>query len=488
MFIERSFVESGHDMKFAETENDLPSKIRRTIEQYRMIDSGMRVVVGVSGGPDSTALLHILNILKDELDFRISVAHLDHGLRPESRIDADFVAETAKRLQSEFRIKKMNIFDLAEKLNVSVEEAGRRARYQFLEETRISCQADVIATGHHRDDEVETFFLRIFRGSSIKGLCGIPPVRGRIIRPLINSDRSEILDFLKQHEISYRIDKTNLEADTDRNFIRNRIAPVIEGRFPHFRAPLKRTMDLIKYEDNFLEREVTKIYADSVTHDAASLTVNMFRLRDLPEAIVARLLLRALHDSFGAEIRWRQSHLRSMSAVIRRDNPSATLHLPNGIELVREYDLIRISRNESKELPRSDFITVSGPGRVVAPRLGRTIKFSIFAKAENFHLNKSDRTNVYFDADALKFPLVVRTPKPGDRFRPWGTGGTRKLKKILIDLKIPLQQRKRIPLLVKDEEILCILGVRRGSVAPVGLGTRSILMVTLIDEPSQESI
>ena len=473
-------------MELARPGNDLPSKIRKTIDHYRMIDSGMSVVVGVSGGPDSTALLHILNTLRDELDFQIAVAHLDHGLRPESGADADFVAETAKRLGSEFRIKRMKILALAEKLGVSIEEAGRRARYQFLEEARISCQADVIATGHHRDDEVETFFLRIFRGSSIKGLCGIPPVRGRIIRPMINTSRSEILDFLKQLEIPYRIDKTNLETDTDRNFIRNRIAPVIESRFPHFRAPLKRTMELIKFEDNYLEREVTKIYADSVSHDGASLAVNMSRLRELPEALIARLLLRALHDFFGAEIRWRQSHLRSISAVIRGGNPSAMLHLPDGIKLIREYDLVLISRNERQELPRSDFITVSGPGKVTAPQLGRAIVFRVLSEAENFHLDKSDRTNVFFDADALKFPFVIRTPRPGDRFRPWGKGGTRKLKKVLIDLKIPLRQRKRIPLLVKDDEILCILGIRRGSVAPVGRGTRSILMVTLIDEQSQE--
>jgi tRNA(Ile)-lysidine synthase len=394
----------------------------------------------------------------------------------------------AKRLGSEFRIKRMNIFALAEKLDVSVEEAGRRARYQFLEETRISCQADVIATGHHRDDEVETFFLRIFRGSSIKGLCGIPPVRGRIIRPLINADRSEILDFLRQQAIPYRIDKTNLEADSDRNFIRNRIAPVIESRFPHFRAPLKRTMELIKFEDDFLEQEVTKIYSDSVTNDAASLTVNMSRLRDLPEALIARLFLRALHDFFGAEIRWRQAHLRRLFAVIRGDNPSAIAHLPDGIKLIREYDLVLISRHEKEELPLSDFITVSGPGKVPAPQLGRAIEFHVFSKTENFHLDKSDRRNVFFDADVLKFPFVIRTPRPGDRFRPWGRGGTRKLKKVLIDLKIPLRQRKRIPLLVKNDEILCILGIRRGSVAPIGRGTSSILMVTLIDEPSQEEI
>lgn len=475
-------------MKLARTGNDLPSKTRKTIERYRMIDSGMRVVVGVSGGPDSTALLHILNILKDELDFGIAVAHLDHGLRQESRSDADFAAETAKRLGIEFRIKRMNILALAKKLDVSVEEAGRRARYRFLEETRISCQADVIATGHHRDDEVETFFLRIFRGSSIKGMCGIPPVRGRIIRPLINAGRPEILDFLKLQEIPYRIDKTNLEADSDRNFIRNRIAPVIESRFPHFRAPLKRTMELIKFEDNFLEREVTKIYADSVTHDVTTLTVKISQLRDLPEALIARLISRALHDFFGAEIRWRQSHLKSVSAMMRRNNPSAVLYLPDGIKVIREYDLILISRLERQELPRSDFITVSGPGKVPAPQLGRAIEFRVLSKTKNFQIDTSDRTHVFFDADVLKFPFVIRTPKPGDRFRPWGRGGSRKLKKVLIDLKIPLRQRKRIPLLVKDDEILCILGVRRGSVAPVGAETSSILMVTAVDEPSPDEM
>ncbi len=475
-------------MKLARAGNDFPSKIRRTIKLYRMIDSGMRVVVGVSGGPDSTALLHVLNILKGDLDFRIAVAHLDHGLRPESGADASFVAETAERLGIEFQTKVMDISALAERLDISIEEAGRRARYQYLEETRNSFRADVIATGHHRDDETETFFLRIFRGSSIKGLGGIPPVRGRIIRPLINTRRSEILDFLEQQDIPYRTDKTNLETNSDRNFIRNRIVPLIESRFPHFRAPLKRTMELIKFEDNFLEREVTKLDADSISHDDVSLIVNMSQLRDLPEPLIARLLLRALHDFFGAEIRWRQSHLRSLFAVMRRDNPSAMLYLPDGIKLVREYDLLLISRQESKELPGSDSITISGPGRVPVPQLGRAIEFRVLSKTDNFRFDTSDRTNVFFDADVLEFPLVIRTPKPGDRFRPWGKGGTRKLKKVLIDLKIPLRQRKRIALLVKDDEILWILGIRRGSGAPVDRCTRSILNVTLIDQSSPEEI
>ncbi len=176
-------------------DNNLLSIIRKTIEEYRMLVSGTGVVVGASGGPDSTAMLHALNVLKDDIGFRIIAAHLDHGLRPESGLDAQFVSDVAKGLGIDFEVKSINVRDLAKKLNISIEEAGRRARYDFFEEVRKNVGAGVVATGHHQDDELETFFLRIFRGSSIKGLRGIPPVRGRIIRPLINCRRSEILDF-----------------------------------------------------------------------------------------------------------------------------------------------------------------------------------------------------------------------------------------------------------------------------------------------------
>ncbi len=464
-------------MKPARTENHLLAKIRRTIEEYRMIVSGTGVVVGVSGGPDSTALLHVLNLLKGDLGFRIAAAHLDHGLRPQSGLDAQFVAEMANRLGIEFELKSVSIRNLAKKLNISIEEAGRHARYDFLEEVRKKFGADVVATGHHQDDVIETFFLRIFRGSSIKGLKGIPPVRGRIIRPLISCGRSEILDFLKKQGIAYRIDETNFCTDTDRNFIRNRVIPLVGSRFLNFRAPLKRTMDLIRLEDDLLEAEALKIYSAAVHNDAEFVAVNISALRDIPDVLVARVFLRALHEVFGVEIRWRKAHLESISELVRSKNPSSELDLPEGLKLVREYDRVLISRYEKNEFSLPETTAISGPGKVSIPTSGGTIELKVLPRQHDFEIEKSSPGRVFFDADLISFPLTLRSPRPGDRFRPWGRGGTRKLKKVLIDLKIPRLKRRQLQLLVKNDEILWIAGIRRGSAAPITENTKSILIV-----------
>jgi tRNA(Ile)-lysidine synthase len=468
-------------MKPAQMGNNLLSNIRKTIEDYGMIAPGTGVVVGVSGGPDSTALLHILNLLKGDLGFTITAAHLDHGLRPESDLDAQFVAEMAKGLGIEFELRSVDVRNLAKSLNISIEEAGRRARYDFLDEVRKKFGADIVATGHHRDDEVETFFLRIFRGSSIKGLRGIPPVRGRIIRPLINCGRSEIIDFLEKEGIAYRIDETNFSTDTDRNFIRNQVMPLVRRRFPNFGMPLKRTMELIKVEDDFLEEETLKIYSAAVHDQGESLAVNISALRGVPGVLIARVFLRALQEFFGVEIRWRQAHLESISWLVRSNNPSSMLDLPEGIKLVKEYDRIVISRHKEIELSQPEITRISGPGKISMSKSGGTIELNVLPREQNLQIERNSPGKVFFDADLISFPLILRSPRPGDRFRPWGPGGTRKLKKVLIDLKIPRLKRQQLQLLLKDDEILWIPGIRRGSAAPITEDTKSVLIAEFIN-------
>ncbi len=201
------------------------------------------------------ALLHVLHMLSQDWGFRIIAGHLDHGLRPDAVADAEFVQDMTEGLGIRSVVERVNVREEAASHGISVEEAGRRARYSFFERVRSEFGAGAIATAHHRDDALETFFLRVLRGSSHTGLQGIPAKRGHIIRPLIKARRTEILVFLQERHLPFRIDQTNLEVDTDRNFIRNRLFPVVEERFPGFRAPLGRSMELIEQEDAFLAGE-----------------------------------------------------------------------------------------------------------------------------------------------------------------------------------------------------------------------------------------
>jgi len=459
-----------------DTGKELLSAVRNALEEHRMVQRGSRVVVGVSGGPDSVALLHVLIALSPRMDFRVVAAHLDHALRAESVDDARFVSDMASSLGVPVYEQRADVRGLSSRERISIEEAGRRCRYAFFEKVRSSVLADRIATAHHLDDELETFFLRIFRGASMRGLRGIPPVRGRIIRPLIQVTRQDILRFLYEEGIPYRLDRTNLESDTDRNFLRNRLFPLIRERFPDFRIPAKRTADLIKYEDAFLDQEAMKVFSRAVTRATEGLTLDLHKILACPGVLRARVILAALYELSGPDIRWQRVHVSSLAALAGSRKPSAAVNLPGGLIARREYDRLILTRDVAAEAPSPFVIVIAGPGTTMIPEAGIALQMSLVSRDSISHLKTSPDVAV-FDADQAPFPLVVRSPQAGDRFRPWGLGGTRKLKKVLIDAKIPFPQRARLPLLIKDDEILWIVGLRRSSIAPVTAETRSVLEI-----------
>ncbi|MBI4965715.1 MAG: tRNA lysidine(34) synthetase TilS [Desulfomonile tiedjei] len=457
----------------------LLSKVRATIRQYRMIEPGGGVVVGVSGGPDSIALINILNALKSETGFRIVAAHMDHGLREDSWKDAEFVREMCDKMDIPIEVVAQDVRAMAANEGVSIEEAGRRCRYKFFEDVRISSGANVIATAHHMDDELETFFLRIFRGSSLRGMKGIAPVRGQIVRPLIRAERAEIISFLEARHLPYRVDPTNLETETDRNFIRNRLFPAIRERFSNFRDPLRRTLAMLAQEDEFLDAQAKKLCSEAVSGSEDSLVLDVEKLRSAPNALTARSVLLALYDSSGRDERWSRSHIQALIKALYSVNPSARLDLPGGLVAKREYQTLRILREKPGTIPTALDMIVTGPGEVEFAETGFTLRFRLLEGDGRFPKAPGGEATAFFDADKAAFPLTLRPFRPGDRIKPWGLDGSRKLKKLFIDMKVPAGLRRVIPLLVKEGEILWVPGIRRGQAAAVTPETRRILEVTL---------
>lgn len=454
--------------------------VRSTITRNNMIPEDCGLVVGVSGGPDSVALLHLLHAMQWELPFRMVVAHLDHCLRTESSQEARFVADVCHRLGVLSISDQADVRELAEGWGVSIEEAGRRARYDFFEAVRLSEGAEVIATAHHKDDSLETFFLRILRGSSLSGLGGIPPVRGKVVRPLMEVDRAEIMDFLAQERISYLIDPTNLRADTDRNFIRNRILPVIEERFPDFKAPLGRTVDLIGQDQDFLDRLAEELYVRAVRETGSGLQLELPLLAGASAVLSSRVIVKALYALSGPHVRWSRKHVDSIVGIATSDNPSGTIDLPAEITAHREYDILNLSPGMSRESTAPFRYVVSGPGTIEIPEARLTLSFRVFRKGAGIPSDMGSSSKVYFDAHGLPFPFVLRPPQPGDRLRPWGMEGTRKIKDVLIDAKVPVRKRQRIVILASGDEILWVVGHRRGAGAPVLDQTGWVLEVSIV--------
>ncbi|MEJ2715744.1 MAG: tRNA lysidine(34) synthetase TilS [Deltaproteobacteria bacterium] len=458
----------------------LIEKVKAEIARHRMIRPGSGVIAAVSGGPDSVALLHLLTRLSPVLSCWVAVAHMDHGLRAESAKEAEFVRTMAVEMGLKVEVRRVDVRRVAAEQGVSLEEAGRKARYAFFEDARISCGAEVIATAHQREDALESFFLRIFRGSSLTGLRGILPVRGRIVRPLIGIPRQEVLGFLEDEHIPYVIDPTNLGTETDRNFVRNRLLLVVRERFPSFEKPLERTLDLVREEEDYLDQEAAKLWSALVSRIDNGLEINGAQLANAPGVLAARVILTSLYDLSGPETRWARTHLESILGMLRSENPSGRLDLPGGLTLLREYGRLRLMKGEAIESSSPMELSVEGPGAVELPDTGMTIRFRMVTRTKAPFEDLDGRTTALFDLEHVPFPLILRSPRPGDRFRPWGMRGSRKLKDLLIDLKVPLRQRREIPLLVKGDRILWIPGIRRSREAPVREETKRILEVSLL--------
>lgn len=463
------------------TEQRLIASVRATITAHGMIHRGDGVVVAVSGGPDSVALLTVLDRLKPVMDFWMIVAHVDHKLRPDSREDADFVRELGDRLGVRVEVKEVDVREAAAAQDVSIEEAGRRVRYEFFEEVRTRTKADTIATAHQMDDRLETFFLRLFRGTTLTGLGGIPAVRGRLIRPLIESSKQEILQFLHEEKISYRVDQSNLEVNTDRNFIRNSLFPLIADRFASFHKPLLRTMEMVRQEEELLSELASELYSGAVRANSKQLILDAKVLRAARPILGARAIVRALYALSGPEQRWTQVHVDTVMKVIQGDNPSARVNLPGGIVLFREYDRIRLLMDRPEAAPSCRAVVVTGPSEIEIPSVGMILRFRILEPSKEDRFVSAPSHVAYFDADAVGFPFELRPARPGERFRPWGSSGTRKVKKILIDHKVPVRLRRKLPLLIKEGEILWIPGIRRGRGAAVGPSTRRVLEVSIVE-------
>jgi tRNA(Ile)-lysidine synthase len=460
----------------------LKEKVKSAFLHGDPIAPGQGVVVAVSGGPDSMALLHLLNELKDELGIRLICATLDHGLRTESSRETDFVKRISHDLGAPFYQEKINVRERARELGISIEQAGRRERYNFLERVRVNSSAEFIATAHHRNDEIETFFLRLFKGSSLDGLSGIPARRGPIIRPLIRAWRAEIISFLKERDMEYMTDKTNLDTNTERNFIRNKIIPVIEEGFPNFQRPMARTISMIHRENSFLSSLAEQGFKETAVIGDNKVEYDLDSVRVMDPVILARVLRIGLYEIGGQNLRISEKHIRSLLGLIYGSTDYGKLDLGKNITacLISGHLTLRCGKISSEPVRDSYEVRISGPGSYQFEQAGVELIFRVVQGPVDFdEWPNLDETEAYFDADQVDFPFIVRSRRPGDRIAPWGGFGSKKLKSLMIDRKLEKGLRQVWPLVTKNDEILWIPGVRRGRGGGVARDTGKILIITL---------
>lgn len=448
--------------------NPLERVVLDSIIQHRMIEPGDKILVGVSGGVDSVALLRVLYSLAPEMNFQLVVAHVDHNLRPGSVKDKEFVENLASRLKLGFYHLDADVEKHSAEHHLSHEESGRIIRYSFFRELLKNLKANRVATAHHVDDQIETVFLRLLRGSVTTGLRGIPAVRGQIIRPFIKVERSQIVEYCREKGLNFINDETNFGIAADRNFIRNRVISEIEARFPHYRKTVLRTLELLGRDEEFLEKTAGHLYRIASERHEQKIVFDVKQISDAHDAILARVLRTAFYDLTGPDLRLTQINLNQSISLVRSPNPSSSLDLPGFLNIRRDYDKLILCKKSVDHFEPYSYL-VNGPGILQLPSSCGILAFTILNHLPKLDKIMSDSDTAYFDS--LQFPIEVRSFRPGDRIEAWGVAGSTKIKKIFIDKKISLSLRRRIPLIVKDDKVLWIAGVRRSS--SYGLGPQS---------------
>jgi tRNA(Ile)-lysidine synthase len=464
----------------------------RTILRHNMFSKGDRVLTGVSGGPDSVALLHILVQLAPEWELTIGIAHLNHCLRgADSDREADFVAELAASLNLPCYSEAIHIRNDPAFRKLSLEAAARLVRYDFFD--RISRQNGYhkIAVGHHRDDNAELMLMFLFRGSGPLGFSGIPPVReGRFVRPLIAIGRNELVAFLDENAITYQVDKSNRDKRYLRNRIRHETIPHIQACCnPGVVETLNRFSKIVRSEDEWMNDIIHPIYEKAlVRSDNHRVVLAISALTALPEAARRRVIRMTIARIKGDLLRISFSHVEAALELAERRQYPAQLMLPDGIRVQRNKSLLtfyqveeslRKSRLEIRPRPQSFLYSVSGPvDRVSISETGAALTFSEIPIGSGMMDDLSEKIAL-LDLDMLEFPLILRNFQPGDRFSPLGVAGTQKIKKYFIDHKIDRTERQQCPVLLCRDEVVWLAGHRISGHFKVTPSTRRVLRIEI---------
>lgn len=455
---------------------DFIKKVTATIKKHSMFSEGERILIGLSGGPDSVCLLYILSNLKDEFKLDLHAIHIDHGLRPEETPEEiRFCKNICDQLNVPFIAKSIDVKSYAKKHVTNRQEAARELRYRTFEETAHEINANKIALGHTADDQAETLLMHLFRGSGPTGLSGIPPMRGKIIRPLIEIGRREIADFLYDSALPYIVDSSNLKKDYLRNKIRLSLIPMLKEYNPNIIETLSRTAEIFREEERYFGITATKTLMKLITKKTDShIELFLIPLENMEKVILRRVLRRAIEETKGLRgISF--THIEDIIKLIKTGRTGDRLYLPKGIRAIKDYSTFLLT---SESPVRLGIYSLDVPGEVILKEAGVLIKASI-SEEQGIKGKGQEKDMAVFDADKIKSPLIVRPRKDGDFFYPAGFGKRKKLQNFFVDEKVPRDERDRVPIVLSDEDIIWIAGYRADERFKVGEKTKRILLLEL---------
>lgn len=453
-------------------------KVLSTINKYNLIESGDKIVIGISGGPDSICLLHILNRLKDKLNIELYAAHLNHQIRGiEAQKDALYVSNMCEKMGITCFLKSIDVPKYCEENRLSIEEGARKLRYEMFNEIKQKTKSNKIAIGHNLNDQAETVLMRIMRGTGLQGLRGIEYMRENgIIRPLLDIERKEIEQYCEEFNLNPRIDKSNLENIYTRNKIRLELIPYMMDNFnSNLIESIVRMSNNLKSDSEYIEGEAEYKFKNicQVTSDTVNIKINDFI--KLHNAIKVRVLRKGIKHILGDTNFIDQKHIEDIMKFENESKINKMLTLPRGVFVYRKQEYLTLTTKEiiNEEidflynLPTNGIVKIKEINTMIETQ---TMTINIYKNGKNDKMSKG------FDLNKIKGGMIIRSRQQGDKIKL--AGGTKKVKDLFIDLKIPREERCKVPVIVDEQGILQVGQYKSSENYKIDENTKEVLKVT----------
>jgi tRNA(Ile)-lysidine synthase len=487
--MKKNGLENGEDDSLKPPFNieQFRAKVLALSQRRRLFVPGSKVVVAVSGGQDSCALLHVLCSLRKELQIEPAAAHFNHGFRiKESEEEEHFVRSLASALEVECVVGRENVPALARLLHLSAQEAARKARFDFFEQVVKEHQASAIALGHTRDDRIETILIHLLRGTGPDGLEGIAPISGCRVRPLLDTSREDTAAYCKSMGITYKEDSSNQSAKYLRNRIRHQLIPLLNGIFgQEYRESLLRLSDIASSESAWIQE-----YADDLV-DRIAIRTDEFveypasKISSLPEALRRRVLRRIIGKERGHLDDITFEHVDHLLAAISNGSSSFSETLPGGSEILRLKDgMVRYYMEEYPSSAAHFEVVLEAPGEVQLAEHGMKLH-ACFGVSPEARKLEARGNSVWIDAEQMDFPLIIRNRRSGDRFQPIGMDVPLRLQDYFVNQKVPYHLRDRIPLVTDSKGIVWVAGYSPDSRVRIHPGTKKALHLSISERISE---
>ena len=449
---------------------DLIHKIKNTIIRENLIQKNDKILIGLSGGADSVLLFNVLYQLKDDLDFGIKTCHINHSYRVTADRDENFSREISEEKNVQFFSKKVDMKQFSIDNSISLEDSGRILRYNCFNKILETENFNKIAVAHHLDDQVETFFLHLFRGSGIDGLCGIQYRNKNVIRPLLDVSKNEILNYLDSNNIEYVTDETNFIADVKRNKIRLEMLPYIQENFNNsINESIYRTINILQDSKEIID-DITNLKFEKLVsqrNGEYSIDVKLFEIEKT--SIQRNIIRKLLIELNGSNQNIRMAYIDDIIELFDLKNGSE--YIFKDYSFFKSYDKVIIRKNVDNKKSQS-----------VKFELG-TIIFGDFKISSYLSKNtniKPSRNKMVFDSKILSHNLVLRRRENGDRIKL--KGFTKKIKDVFIDNKVLQIERDNYPILSDEENVYAILSLKRSNLYMKNSNSKEVLVIEVTYE------